>query len=52
MDAFSPDFSPFWNSTRDAADDRHVDPDERRSAGDEKALAELAERVLAARSIV
>ena len=52
MDAFSPDLTPYWNPTRDAVDDRHVDVDERRSAGDEQALAELAERILAARSIV
>jgi hypothetical protein len=52
MDAVSPDFMPYWNPTRDAAEDRHVDADERRSAGEEQALADLAERILAARSIV
>lgn len=52
MDAFSPDFVPFWNATSDAADDHRADGDERRNAGDEEALAELAERILAARSIV
>ena len=52
MDAYSPDFVPYWNATSDAVDDRHLDADTVRSKGDEQALAELAERVLAARSVV
>ena len=52
MDAYSPDFVPYWNATSDAADDRHRDTDAGGSVGDEQALAELAERVLAARSVV
>ncbi len=51
MDAFSPDFVPFWNASSEASDDRSQDRDARH-AGDEEALAELAERVSAARSIV
>jgi hypothetical protein len=52
MDAFSPDFMTYWNSTYVAKDVHHLDPDEARTAGDEQALAELAERIVAARSIV
>ena len=49
MDAFSPDFMPYWNAvpaTEHRADDEH------RQVGEDQALAELAERILAARSIV
>jgi len=48
VDAYSPDFMPYWNAlpSEPRADD------ERRPAGEDQALAELAERVLAARSIV
>ncbi|CAG0967978.1 hypothetical protein BURK1_01068 [Burkholderiales bacterium] len=48
MDDYAPDFMSHWIPAHDAADDR----DERRTAGDEEALAELAERILAARSVV
>jgi hypothetical protein len=49
MDAYSPDFSAYWNAApaQDALGD-----DERRSAGEDQALAELADRIQAARSIV
>jgi len=48
MDAYSPDFAHYWHALplEPRADD------ERRPAGEDQALAELAERVLAARSIV
>ena len=49
MDAYSPDFTLYWKAA--AAEDHHAD-DERRAAGEDQALAELAERVNAARSIV
>lgn len=49
MDAFSPDFTPYWKAP--AAEDLRAD-DDRRSPGEDQALAELAERVNAARSIV
>lgn len=52
MDAFSPDFVPHWNAPGLGLDERHDDADERRGARDEEALAELAERILAARSVV
>jgi len=52
MDTYSPDFAPYWGAPNEAGDDRHLERDDRRSAGDEQALAELAERVMAARSIV
>ena len=48
VDAYSPDFMPYWNPL---PFEPRVD-DERRPAGEDQALAELAERVLAARSIV
>lgn len=50
MDAFSPEFVSHWFA--DADDDSVARQDERSTAGDDEALAELAERVLAARSIV
>ena len=49
MDAYSPDFAAFWNAS--PAQDARGD-DERRSAGEDQALAELAERIQAARSVV
>jgi hypothetical protein len=49
MDAYSPDFTLYWKAA--AAEDHHAD-DDRRAAGEDQALAELAERVNAARSIV
>ena len=52
MDAYSPDLAPYWLTGRDAADEHAGDRDERRSPGDEEALADLADRVLAARRIV
>ena len=52
MDAFSPDFVPFLTASGEAADDRGHEPNERSAMGDEEALAELADRVSAARSIV
>ena len=48
MDAYAPDFTPYWHA--DSAE--HRTDDERRPVGEDQALAELAERVLAARSIV
>lgn len=52
MDAYSPDFVPHWTTHHDGVDEPAATTDEHRSAGDERALAELAERVSAARSIV
>lgn len=52
MDAFSPDFVPFWAATADASVEQVSTTDDRMAGGDEEALAELAERVVAARSIV
>ena len=49
MDAYSPDFSAYWSAT--PAPQAHGD-DERRAAGEDQALAELAERIQAARSVV
>ncbi len=52
MDAYSPDLASHWTTGRDAADEHAGDRDERRVPGDEEALADLADRVLAARSVV
>lgn len=52
MDAFSPDFTSYWTSVRDTAEQRWAEGEERRSAGDEQALADLDERIIAARSVV
>ena len=52
MDAFSPDFTPYWMTAREQVEQRWSEGEERRSAGDEQALADLDERVLAARSVV
>ncbi|MFO1309673.1 MAG: hypothetical protein U1F64_14725 [Burkholderiales bacterium] len=52
MDAYSPDLASHWTTGRDAPDERAGDRDERRVPGDEEALADLADRVLAARSVV
>ena len=49
MDAFSPDFSAYWNAA--PAPEMRGD-DDHRSAGEDQALAELAERIQAARSVV
>ena len=49
MDAYSPDFTLYWKAP--AAEDHRAD-DDRRVPGEDQALAELAERVNAARSIV
>ncbi|MEO8485173.1 MAG: hypothetical protein ABI585_02435 [Betaproteobacteria bacterium] len=49
MDATAPDFATHWNA-RTA--DEHGADDERRTVGEDQALAELADRILAARSIV
>jgi len=49
MDAYSPDFTPYWHA---AQAEEHRVVDDRGAAGEDKALAELAERILAARSIV
>ncbi|HET9338029.1 MAG TPA: hypothetical protein VFQ55_03455 [Casimicrobiaceae bacterium] len=49
MDAYSPDFTPYWQAA--LAPEHHAD-DERRPAGEDQALAELADLILAARSIV
>ena len=49
MDAYSPDFSAWWNAA--PAPDAHGS-DERTTSADDQALAELAERIQAARSIV
>jgi hypothetical protein len=48
MDAYAPDFTPYWR----AEPAEHRTDDERRTVGEDQALAELAERILAARSIV
>jgi len=49
MDAYSPDFTPYWKAP--AAEDHHGD-DDLRDQRENQAMAELAERVNAARSIV
>jgi hypothetical protein len=49
MDAYSPDFTPYWKAP--AAEDHHGD-DDQRAQRENQAMAELAERVNAARSIV
>jgi hypothetical protein len=49
MDAYSPDFMPYWHAPQ--AEYRRVE-DERYATGEDQLLAELAERILAARSIV
>ena len=49
MDAFSPGFMPYWSA---GLATEHRADDERRPVGEDQALAELAERILAARSIV
>ena len=49
MDSYSPDFSAYWNAA--PAPETHGS-DERRAAGEDQALAELAERIQAARSVV
>ena len=52
MDAFSPDFTPYWTTARETVEQSWPEGEERRSAGDEQALADLDERILAARSVV
>lgn len=52
MDAYSPDLASHWTTGRDAPAEHASDRDERRVTGDEEALADLADRVLAARSVV
>ena len=49
MDANYPDFTPYWKAP--AAEDHHADDDQRVQREDQ-AMAELTERVNAARSIV
>jgi hypothetical protein len=49
MDAYSPDFAPYWHTV---PADEHRSVDEHRPVGEDQALAELAERIVAARSIV
>lgn len=49
MDAYSPDFSAFWNA---APAPQAAGDDERRNAGEDQALAELAERIQAARTVI
>ena len=49
MDAYSPDFTPYWKAP--AAEDHHAD-DDQRVQRENQAMAELTERVNAARSIV
>jgi len=49
MDANYPDFTPYWKAP--AAEDHHAD-DDQRVQRENQAMAELAERVNAARSIV
>ena len=55
MDTFAPEFSRFWLPVRERDGDRRDGRDARRddeARRQEQALAELAERVTAARSIV
>ena len=52
MDAFSPDFTPYWTTARETVEQSWPEGEDRRSAGDEQALADLDERILAARSVV
>jgi hypothetical protein len=52
MDAFSPDFTPYWTTVREGAERPWAEGEERGSAGDEQALADLDERIVAARSVV
>ena len=55
MDTFAPEFSRFWLPARERDGDRQDGRDSRRedeARRQEKALAELAERVTAARCIV
>ena len=52
MDPFSPELATYWVSSRDPGDAEGADGDDRRVAGDDQALAELADRILAARSVV
>jgi hypothetical protein len=49
MDAYFPDFTPYWKAP--AAEDHHAD-DDQRVQRENQAMAELTERVNAARSIV
>ena len=49
MDAYSPDFTPYGKAP--TAEDHHAD-DDQRVQRESQALAELAERVNAARTIV
>ena len=52
MDAFSPDLTPYWMAGRESVEPRWSEVEDRRGAGDEQALADLDERILAARSVV
>ena len=49
MDAYSPDFSTYWNAS--PAPEAHGG-DDRPTSAEDQALAELAERIQAARSVV
>jgi hypothetical protein len=52
MDTYSPDFTPYWTTGPETVEQRWSEGEERRSAGDEQALADLDGRILAARSVV
>jgi hypothetical protein len=55
MDAFSPEFSQYWLADRSAGTDAAAagrDDDESLSASQQDALAALADRVNAARSVM
>ena len=52
MDAFSPDFTPYWTTARETVEQRWSEGEERHGTGEEQALADLDERILAARSVV
>lgn len=50
MDDFTPEFVTHWLA--EAGDERVAESDERGTWGDDEALVELADLVLAARSVV
>jgi len=53
MDTFAPEFAQYWLTGQAGdADVAHSDPNNPESASQQAALAELAERVTAARSVI
>ncbi|MFO1283988.1 MAG: hypothetical protein U1F51_16255 [Burkholderiales bacterium] len=52
MDAYAPDFTACWKADRDEFHRGYDQREELPSAADEQAMAELVDRVSAARSVI